>query len=128
LVGAFGSSPTQVLQLAHGPARDVVQAGAGAEEARQEVEVDLVDQAALEGRRADRGREDLGVLAVGSVEADPDPHGSLSKWLRTSASVLRSLGAFLTSSQMDTRCSILDPAAGASVRKAYPGSATGETV
>ena len=39
LVVAFGSSPTQVLQLAHGPARDVVQAGAVAEEARQDVEV-----------------------------------------------------------------------------------------
>jgi hypothetical protein len=73
------------------------------------VEVDPVDQAALEKRHADRAREDLEVLAVGSVEADPDPHGSLSRWLRTSASVLRS---FLTSSQMDTRCSILDLAAG----------------
>jgi hypothetical protein len=30
---------------------------------------------------------------------------------------LRSFGTFLTSSQMDTRCSILDLAAGASVRK-----------
>ena len=39
LVAAFGSSPTQVLQLAHGPARDVVAAGAVAEEARQDVEV-----------------------------------------------------------------------------------------
>src|SRR5215207_3780839 len=45
LVATFGSSPTQVLQLAHGPIRDVVQAGAVAEEARQDVEVDLVDQA-----------------------------------------------------------------------------------
>src|SRR5215207_5028557 len=42
LVATFGSSPTQVLQLAHGPIRDVVQAGAVAEEARQDVEVDLV--------------------------------------------------------------------------------------
>jgi hypothetical protein len=39
LVATFGSSPTQVLQLAHGPARGVVQAGADAEEARQDVEV-----------------------------------------------------------------------------------------
>jgi hypothetical protein len=69
------------------------------------VEVDLVHQAALEERRADRGREDLEVLAVGSVEADPDPHGSHSKRLRTSASVLRSFGMFLTSSQMGTRSS-----------------------
>jgi hypothetical protein len=52
LVAASGSSPTQILQLAHGPIRDVVQAGAVAEEARQDVEVDLVDQAALEKRRA----------------------------------------------------------------------------
>jgi hypothetical protein len=52
LAAAFGSSPTQVLQLAHGPIRDVVQAGPVAEEARQDVEVDLVDQAALEERRA----------------------------------------------------------------------------
>ena len=42
LVAAFGSSPTQVLQLGHGPIRDVVQAGAVAEEVRQDVEVDLV--------------------------------------------------------------------------------------
>ena len=39
LVAAFGSSPTQVLQLAHGPIRDGVPAGAVAEEARQDVEV-----------------------------------------------------------------------------------------
>ena len=39
LVAAFGSSPTQVLQLAHGPIRDGVRAGAFAEEARQDVEV-----------------------------------------------------------------------------------------
>jgi hypothetical protein len=32
-------SPPQALQLAHGPIRDVVQAGAVAEEARQDVEV-----------------------------------------------------------------------------------------
>jgi hypothetical protein len=72
LVAAFGSSPTQILLLAHEPIRAVVQASAVAEEARQDVEVDLVDQAGLEERRADRGREDLEVLAVGSVEADPD--------------------------------------------------------
>jgi hypothetical protein len=40
LVGAFGSSPTEVLQLVHGPAREVVKAGAVAEEARQDVEID----------------------------------------------------------------------------------------
>ena len=39
LVAAFGSSPTQVLQHAHGPARDVVAAGAVVEETRQDVEV-----------------------------------------------------------------------------------------
>jgi hypothetical protein len=39
VVAAFGSSPPQALQLAHGPIRDVVQAGAVAEEARQDVEV-----------------------------------------------------------------------------------------
>jgi hypothetical protein len=39
VVAAFGSSPPQALQLAHGPARDVVAAGAVAEEARQDVEV-----------------------------------------------------------------------------------------
>jgi hypothetical protein len=39
-VAAVGSSPTQVLQLAHGPARDVVEAGAVAKEGRQDVEVD----------------------------------------------------------------------------------------
>jgi hypothetical protein len=39
LVAAFGSSSTQVLQLAHGPIGDVVGAGAVAEEARQDVEV-----------------------------------------------------------------------------------------
>jgi hypothetical protein len=39
VVAAFGSPPTQALQLAHGPARDVVAAGAVAEEARQDVEV-----------------------------------------------------------------------------------------
>src|SRR5918995_7104139 len=39
LVAAFGSSPTQVLQLAHGPIRDGVPAGAVAEEARPDVEV-----------------------------------------------------------------------------------------
>jgi hypothetical protein len=49
-----------------------------AEEARQDVEVDLVDQAALEELRADRGREDLEVLAVGSVEADPDRLGDVA--------------------------------------------------
>ena len=78
MVAAFGSSPTQVLQLAHGPARDVVAAGAVAEEARQVLEVDLVDQAALEERRADRGREDLEVLTVGSVKADPDRLGDVA--------------------------------------------------
>jgi hypothetical protein len=78
LVGAFGSSPTQVLQRAPGPIRDAVQAGAVAEEARQDVEVDLVDQAALEERRAEQGREALEVLAVGSVEADPDHLGDVA--------------------------------------------------
>ena len=39
VVAAFGSSPPQVLQLAPGPARDVVAAGAVAEEARQDVEI-----------------------------------------------------------------------------------------
>jgi hypothetical protein len=39
LVAAFESSPTQVPQRAHGPARDVVAAGGVAEEARQDVEV-----------------------------------------------------------------------------------------
>ena len=39
VVAAFGSSPPQALQLAHGPARDVVAAGAIAEKARQDVEV-----------------------------------------------------------------------------------------
>ena len=39
VVAALGSSPPQALQLAHGPARDVVAAGAVAEEARQDVEV-----------------------------------------------------------------------------------------
>jgi hypothetical protein len=57
LVAAFGSSPTQDLQLAHRRIRDG-KAGAVAEEARQDVEVDLVDPAALEQLRADRGRED----------------------------------------------------------------------
>lgn len=39
LVAAFGSSPTQVLQLGPGPIRGVAQGGAVAEEARQDVEV-----------------------------------------------------------------------------------------
>jgi len=71
LVAAFGSSPTQVRQLARGLARDVVQAGAVAQEARQDVEVDLVDPAALEELRAGRGREDP-FRPVGAVDADSD--------------------------------------------------------
>ena len=40
VVAAFGSSPPQVLQVAHGPARDVLAAaGAVAEKAQQDVEV-----------------------------------------------------------------------------------------
>lgn len=71
LVAAFGSSPTQDLQLAHDPSATFVEAGAVAEEARQDVEVDLVDPAALEELRADRGREDP-FRPVGAVDADSD--------------------------------------------------------
>jgi hypothetical protein len=42
------------------------------------VEIDRVVQAAPERRRADRGREDLEVLAVGSVEANPDHLGDVA--------------------------------------------------
>jgi hypothetical protein len=41
-----------VLQRAHEPAREVVQAGAVSEQVRQDVEVDHDDQAAFEQRRA----------------------------------------------------------------------------
>ena len=68
LVAAFGSSPTQVRQLARGLARDVVQAGAVAQEARQDVEVDLVDPAALEELRAVEGEK---ILFAPSVPSTP---------------------------------------------------------
>jgi hypothetical protein len=55
---AIGSSRRPSSAATHGAARDVVQAGAVSKEARQDVEVDHIDQAAFEQRRADRGRED----------------------------------------------------------------------
>jgi hypothetical protein len=50
----------------------VVQPDALAEQDRQDVEVDLVDQAQLEQLTADGGREHLEVLAAGRRQ--PDPH------------------------------------------------------
>jgi hypothetical protein len=50
----------------------VVQPDALAEQDRQDVEVDLVDQAQLEQLTADGGREYLEVLAAGRRQ--PDPH------------------------------------------------------
>ena len=50
----------------------VVQPDALAEQDRQDVQVDLVDQSQLEKLAADGGREHLEVLAVGRRQ--PDPH------------------------------------------------------
>jgi hypothetical protein len=57
-----------------------VRAGVVAELARQDVEVEPRRSGrAREGaRRAVRGREDLEILAVGSVEADPDRLGDVT--------------------------------------------------
>jgi hypothetical protein len=69
----------QVLQPAHGPARDVVRAGAVVAEARQGVEVDFVDQAAGGPGPVCRSmaRSSRGVV-VGSVQADPDRLGDVA--------------------------------------------------
>jgi hypothetical protein len=59
-------------------ARVVVQPDAVAEQDRQDVQVDLVDQSQLEQLTADGGREHLEVLAPGRRQRDPDRLGRIA--------------------------------------------------
>ncbi len=62
-----------------GAPRVVEQPDPVAEQHRRDVRVDLVDQSALEELPADRGREDLEVLAAGGLQPDPERPGHIAR-------------------------------------------------